>query len=500
MHNAKLNRLVQIATVILALVLVGLRFVRLEADPDTSLSLSRVFYTDEGYNSCNAVNEIVTGHWLCDRNNHILLMPWMPVVQYLAFRTLGLSLAVARLPATVLSVLIMALLLVAVRRRLDEEQVSSPRKWTALALALFLLGTNYYFYVYGRLALLDLPMTAFGLASLLVFHRALALPRGAKVWWYFAGAGALLGLAFLTKPSAALYATVLLVFVLLQFLVEPASWCKYVFGLMGAFLVSAILVGGARIVLAAAAAGYQKLTPSHLVTERIVVHLYTILRNYEKFFNNPVVRSNWGLLLLAYINVVVIAFQAARAGIFRSVDRLMIAYLVACYLFLGFFVHQHPRYFVVLVVPVMYLVATLPGNLRQVFSRGTGARVEALGIALVLLANSWNVVRLVNYHRAPACSLRTVAQEVREVVMADSTGRGTQPVLCGDLAATLALANGMRFSFDLHPGVQGQYLFAQGEVAVPGYRLRRLATFDLLGNYYCYDYGRRRMLLYRVEQ
>ncbi|MDZ7270237.1 MAG: glycosyltransferase family 39 protein [candidate division KSB1 bacterium] len=500
MHNESLTRFARMAALVLGLGLVTLRFVRLEADPDTSLSMSRVFYTDEGYNSCNALNKSITGHWLCDRNNHILLMPVMPVVQYVFFKLLGLSLASARLPAAILSVGAMALMLLMVRRRMREGRRSAQEEGVTLVLALFLLGTNYYFFVYGRLALLDLPMTAFGLASLLVFHRALAVPQGKRAWWHVAAAGMLLGVAFLAKPSAALYGTALLVLGLIQAIVEPRAWRQWTTKVFGALLVAAVVVGVVRCGLWLVAAGYRDLTPTHLISDRITVHLRTILRNYVKFFNNPVVRRNWELLLLAYFNVVLIAFYAARNGVFRLADRVMISYLIACYVFLGFFVHQLPRYFVVLVIPVTYLVATLPVNVGLVFGPRRGAKMRVAAVMLILMANWWNVVRLVNYHREPAYSLRMVAQQVKERVMANGVSHGGDAILCGDVAATLALANGMRFSFDVHHGVQGQYLLAQGEAALPGYKLTPIGTFDLLGNYYCYDYGSRRMHLYRVQE
>lgn len=490
-------RLPLVAIAVLALGLVAVRFVRLEADPDTSLSRSRVFYTDEGYNSCNAVSKIVTGHWLCDRNNHLLLMPVMPVLQYVTFQVAGLSLTSARLPATVLSAVVIVLLLVLVQRRMQEEPRPSPQhRWLVLALALFLLGTNHYFFVYGRLALLDLPMTAFGLASLVLVHRALALMSDRRSLFCFAGAGVLLATALLTKPSAALYGTALSVLCLLQLLVEPRRWRGLLKGMLVTLVVAVTLVLVARALLGVAAAGYRELTPAHLVTDRIIFHLRTILRNYVKFFNNPVVRKNAPLLALAYLNVVLVAFNAARSGVFRVADRVVIALFVACYLFLGFFVHQLPRYFVVLVVPTSYLVATLPDNLRLLCPARRSVFCQGLFIGFALVANGWNMVHLGHYLWDPRYSMRTVAQEIRRTVEEDSPGG----LLCGEVAATMALSNGMRFTFGVPQQGVGAYLLSQGEATVPGRDVVLLANFDLLNNYRCYDYGRRRMFLYRVEE
>ncbi|MBC7185660.1 MAG: glycosyltransferase family 39 protein [Calditrichaeota bacterium] len=491
--------LLAIVTVVLGVGLSALRFVHLEADPDTSLSRSRVFYTDEGYNSCNAVNKAVTGHWLCDRNNHILLMPVMPTVQYAVFKVAGLSLAAARLPATFLSVLTMVLLLAIVRRRAKEGPPSAPlERWLTLAIAVFLLGTNYYFFVYGRLALLDLPMTAFGLASLVVVHQGLSLRGGRKMLWLFAGAGVLLALAVLTKPSAALYGTALVLLFVLQLLMEQNGRRRLLQGMVVTFVVAGALVAIARIGLSLAAAGYQELTPSHLVTDRIVIHLRTILRNYVKFFNNPVVRKNAPLLVLAYLNVVLMAFHSARSGVLRLTDRVMLALFAACYLFLGFFVHQMPRYFVVLVVPTTYLVATLPANVRALFPTRRGAWVYSVVVLLIVLANGWNLGRLGYYLKEPQYTMRTVAAQIAEEVRRHGGAEGKSAILCGDVAATMALANRMRFAFGLVSNSRPTYLLAQGEVAVPGRELILVRSFDLLGNYYCFDYGRRKMYLYRV--
>ena len=499
MRHQLVTRLLRWVTVLLAMGLITLRFVHMEADPDTSLSRSRVFYTDEGYNSCNAVNKVVSGHWLCDRNNHILLMPVMPVVQYAVFKVAGLSLPSARLPASLLSVGIILLVLLLLSRRMQEEPQRPPReKWLALTLAVFLLGTNYYFYIYGRLALLDLPMTAFGVASLLAVHKALSQLRGNKGLLWFVVAGVLLAAAFLTKPSAALYGAALVLLMVLQMVVEPGRWRDPLKGMGITLVVAGALILAARVLIGVAAAGYKELTPSHLVTDRIVFHLRTIVRNYVKFFNNPVVKKNAPLLGLAYLNVVVLAFNSARLGVFRLADRVMVALFVACYLFLGFFVHQLPRYFVVLVVPMSYLVATFPDNLRLLWSSRGGALWRGLVIIVVVWANWWNTARLVQYIREPHFSMRTVARQVREIVAEECGADVEGAVLCGDVAATMALSNGMKFSFGVPQHGQRLYLFAQGEAAVPGRTLAPLQTFDLLNNYYCYDYGRRRMYLYRV--
>ncbi|MDH7559931.1 MAG: glycosyltransferase family 39 protein [bacterium] len=458
-----------------------------------------MFYTDEGYNSCNAVNKVVSGHWLCDRNNHILLMPVMPVVQYAVFKLAGLSLAAARLPATVLSVLTMGLLLVMVRRRTKEGPPSAPaERWLTLALTVFLLGTNFYFFVYGRLALLDLPMTAFGLASLVAVHKGLSLHSGRKRLLLFTAAGVLLAVAVLSKPSAALYGTALLLLFVLQLLLQRHGRWRLVQEMLVTFVTAGAVVAVARIGLSLAAAGYEELTPSHLVSDRIVIHLRTLVRNYIKFFNNPVVRKNAPLLVLAYLNVMLIAFHAARSGMLRMTDRVMLALFAACYLFLGFFVHQMPRYFVVVVVPTAYLVATLPANVRALFAARRGAWVWSAVAVLIVLANGWNLVRLGQYLKEPQYSMRTVAEQIAEEVRRNEGGEADSAILCGDVAAAMALANRMRFAFGLVTHSGSTFLLAQGEVAVPGRELEPLRTFDLLGNYYCYDYGRRKMYLYRV--
>ena len=94
------------------------RFYKLDADPDTTLSLSRVFYTDEGLNSCNAVSKYLTGSWICDDHNHILLMPIMSLIHNVTFKLLGLSLISARIPVALFSLIIIAIIIIFVFTRI----------------------------------------------------------------------------------------------------------------------------------------------------------------------------------------------------------------------------------------------------------------------------------------------------------------------------------------------------------------------------------------------
>ena len=191
------------------------RFYKLDADPDTTLSLSRVFYTDEGLNSCNAVSKYLTGSWICDSHNHILLMPVMSLIHNVTFRSLGLSLISARIPVVLFSLVIILIIFAFVFARITSygKNTHNNTGTGIVALSLLLIATNYYYFNYSRLALLDIPMLAFGIISYYLLYRALETSKLLQRFGLFVTSGLLLGISFLTKPSAALFGCVMIAYV-----------------------------------------------------------------------------------------------------------------------------------------------------------------------------------------------------------------------------------------------------------------------------------------------
>lgn len=154
------NRTVRYLCLVGTLALAMLRLVQLSADSPLNLTTSGVLYTDEGQYSRNAVHWATTGQWYTPGDfNSAVIYPVATAIQALAFRILGLSTASARAVTVLCTWLTLYL-----TYRLCRYYVSEI---PALA-AVLLLAANYRFYAYSRLALLDLPMVTFALASVVL--------------------------------------------------------------------------------------------------------------------------------------------------------------------------------------------------------------------------------------------------------------------------------------------------------------------------------------------
>ena len=188
------------------------RIYNLEADPDTSLTWSQVFYTDEGWKCGNALNLYQRGEWLIEEGkNDGLVLPVMPVIQYGFFKILGLSLFSARLPVVLFSLLAIALLGYFVTRDLPRNKILPT-----LFLLLFLAGTNYYFYSYSRLGLLEVPMFGVGLLCFLCSYLAMTRGNSSESWGLYLAAGLLLSVSYLTKYLGAIFALALVFSLIVQ--------------------------------------------------------------------------------------------------------------------------------------------------------------------------------------------------------------------------------------------------------------------------------------------
>ncbi|NLG52141.1 MAG: phospholipid carrier-dependent glycosyltransferase, partial [Chloroflexi bacterium] len=171
-----------------------LRLVYLTADPPLGITTSRVFYTDEGWYARNAVAWVLTGHWHREGDfNPAVNIPVWTILQAAMFRLFGVSLYTARLLTVAFFVALLVLFY--------EFAAHYVPRWAALVGCL-LLATNYRLFAYSRLALLEVPMMAFLMASLLMAARArrghwrlgVALSAGAFACAYLTKTTAVIGL------------------------------------------------------------------------------------------------------------------------------------------------------------------------------------------------------------------------------------------------------------------------------------------------------------------
>ena len=163
------------------------------ADPPWNPSVGIVWH-DEGPWVHNARNKAMFNEWSMDQWNPMYIAPVFTGLQYVAFQTLGVGVRQARIVPQALGLLSVWLLALGVARLAGRR---------AGLIAAALAGTNYFYTMWNRAALMEGPMVAFMVASWYCYVRADDRPR-----WGFAAAACAL-LAFFTKASAAFFVVAL---------------------------------------------------------------------------------------------------------------------------------------------------------------------------------------------------------------------------------------------------------------------------------------------------
>ena len=134
------------------------RFINLSADFPVGIASPGLIYTDEGWWTRNAVSLVREGSWyLDDGYNPIVNLPTVPLLQSLWLKVFGVSLASARALSATCTVILSGLVYLIVRREIKSD--------LALLAPLIIL-CNYPVFVYGRLALSEMPMMVLVLISL----------------------------------------------------------------------------------------------------------------------------------------------------------------------------------------------------------------------------------------------------------------------------------------------------------------------------------------------
>ena len=152
---------------VIFLALLALRLIHLEADPPLNLDWSGGFFGDEMALAHNARNKVLFGEWISDEWNPLIYSPGLTLVEYVFFSVLGVGLVPLRLVNISLLFLGFWLLLLTLRR---------DRDWPTALLTVGLLGGNYIFLMYNRLALNDTFLVFPMLLTLYLWQRGLEKP------------------------------------------------------------------------------------------------------------------------------------------------------------------------------------------------------------------------------------------------------------------------------------------------------------------------------------
>ncbi len=411
-------RVLTAATVVLTM----MRFVHIEADFPAGITASGMLYTDEGWYANAAVRHTLDGRWVLEGDfNPIVNMPVGQLIQAGVFSIFDLSLAAARTTTAVAFVLLLIGTTFLVRRHAGAL-VSS---WVAL-----LVGANYFLFAYSRLAILEVVMLCFVVASLAIASSF----RSADRLLIALGSSVVLAAAVLTKSTAVFALPVLM----------------YLLSTRAQQRRRKIFLAAASGMLCLAIVATYNLLASHLYPEDFS---YFKEVNFDsRLLTEPgqVVRSILRGIRHAHV-VAPIAYPAALAGsavLFAASSdfrrnrlvRLCLLWLVVYFAQLGFISYHPPRYFLPVVVPVVVLFCVGLGALRQHLNRRLALTATAALLASTIMINGRDTLA---YSLAPEFSFVEMARDVGRRIH-DPQDPGRAPILIGNFANSISLATGIR--------------------------------------------------------
>lgn len=423
--------------VILVAAFYVLRIYHLGADFTTDYAYTRdgVLLTDEGWYSANAMWLLRTGEWYRDGDlNFAVNLPvlqWMHLVSFIVL--LGPSIIAARMTIVVSLGVLLWLVYTILARHAD--------RWTALVACLW-LSTNYFFYLYSRIALGEIPMTVWATAGLLL--ASLATTR--RGWLAAVGSGACIAAAYYTKSSA-IFALPLAVAIIVAVHWWPRDGAqrRFPIGKLLAFFITIAVIVGAHFHFIAFPRweDYQ-----YFLTLNVGMNAET----------DPGEVATFGLKMLDHVKLVdkvmyaVIVYTTIPLLVFsRSYRRdplvwLSIAWIAIYMGMFSFYVNFRPRYWVGMATPFAMLVAlglrhfVLLAQANASHPSGLRRNLPALAAALYVVALLGSAGRSIgetaHYLRNVSYSFAEFAAQVDQVIDEDPRSRG---YLLGHFADTIAL-------------------------------------------------------------
>jgi hypothetical protein len=451
--------------VIIAFLLIVISRFYYPLDQDLSMKLvSEIWYGDEGWNSGNAISKYLTNHWLCDGFNQVILMPAMSLIQYSWFKAVGLSWYKVRLLYVLFSFVLIILGYLLIRNRMKKEKEAI--KYVSILSFLFLIGTNLYFYGHSRLALYDIPMATFGMASLILLIRMLdSITFKRKAMWAFCS-WTLLTTAILTKTAAVQYVVAILIFAAMHFVLNKRRiTANFVLMLLTAVL-AATISSGVLAILRTLYVVPDSDALYHLISDKMPTTIEQMFVSYKHLFSHDFIKNNYLLFygsLLSMVMVFIVPFIKKERP--HKIDLLLSASYISSLLFLGsiYYPYQSIRYFMVLPLPMIYFVSLLPsviGSLHPTASKAFSSVGVGIIILFLLFANKWNSMELARYFTAPKTTMITsIARGIEKDIANDaaSNNYSLTPLLINSLfGSTFAADNHMPFRYFI-PAKRNKY-------------------------------------------
>ncbi len=460
---ARPARLVKASMLAIAAVFFTLHFVHLQADfPNHSPWSDWSKYTDEGWYGDAAIRHYQLGHWYVPGDfNPAAALPVWPAIELALFRFTGVGLTAARALTVTVFGLIMASCYLLIRRWPGPE---NPSRHTpngagnftagsiAPALTVLLLAISPYCFAFMRLAILEPPLVLLALAALLAASTA---GRSSSPSWPLA-LGLLLPLIVLTKTTG------VFLFPSIFYLL----WAATGYRLRPTLKVSLISATTAALLWCAYYLLFVR--PHYLIDYRYLfsANAYTGVTadTFWSVLGDTISDEMWIGETLSVLALVALLFVLALLCTRRCRSNPLAAALLLWVFGYGGFVAYHanlqPRYYLVLAVPLIMLVAMVfewallavlnawPGTRKPVGR----ARVSALLLtsataisATALLFVIVNGARMtLGFLLHPEYQFVTAADQIRDAIDRESAADPHHPRLLLSISgADLSLIAGL---------------------------------------------------------
>jgi 4-amino-4-deoxy-L-arabinose transferase-like glycosyltransferase len=423
----------------LAAIFFALHFLHLRADfPNNSPWVDSAKYTDEGWYGDAAIRHYQLGHWNVPGDfNPAAALPVWPAIEAALFRVTGVSLVAAR----ALTVFVFGFILVAcywLLRRWAERQPRGGHRSFAPAMAVLLLSVNPFCYAFTRIAILEPLLVLLALCALILADRIDGRAKEPNLealtgrrWPRLLPAvvlGFVLPLIVLTKTTG------LFLFPAIFYVLWSRSGRNW-----SGFLRSACVSGGIGGALWIA---YYSLVirPHFLEDYRYLFSANTYTRitadTFWSVLNDTLMGGTWigHALFWSSLTALVawLVFAAAKGLRGSSLPVALLFWVFGYTIFLVYHANLAPRYYVVLAVPLVLLLALGVDSLLWAARlrwrsevHGPGAwllRIAALGsaltVAFILVDGARQTLR---YVRHPEYTFVTAVRHLQDAVQRELT-------------------------------------------------------------------------------
>jgi len=339
----KLSKKIYFVIFIILAISAFLRIINIEGDaPVADISRSGVFYVDEGTYTHNAVNKILYDEWFLSYDyNPISNVPLYSIFQYSLLKILGISIQTVRFTSVIYSILSILLLWIMLKK-------FNP---LVAILTLILAGSNYFFIIYNRLALVENLLILFLIIeSILIYQYS---RKGS--WGWLIASIVIFWSSYFIKPTILFFMPILII----SIIYTTYKRKTLLFHLYLYFAISSLILLIIYYLWVVPHISDWHYFEGRNIHQYINESFLIFLMNYARYFTNlklfQFMPITYSLFLLYLTYVIYEIVKRKRVGF---IDWFFTSWTLCAFLFLGFFKYSPPRHSLILVPAILVLCSS----------------------------------------------------------------------------------------------------------------------------------------------